>query len=142
MRIVMAVSVLSVVLSGTASSLPPSSGLAVPLADAIKAFNEKAANDYIGKNETPITEEEVIAAIRASERPNNPAVSDNLYNAFKQIAKLSRGAYLSFDQASAERLKELLGAIAVYAAGGHRALADYSKSKGGEVLRLTAQLRG
>src|SRR5437764_2319300 len=62
--------------------------------------------------------------------------------AFQQIAKLSRGAYLSFDLASADRLKELLGAIAVYAAGGHRALADYSKNKGGEVLRLTAQLRG
>jgi hypothetical protein len=44
--------------------------------------------------------------------------------------------------ASADRLKELLGAIAVYAAGGHRALADYSKNKSGEVLRLTAQLRG
>src|SRR5438067_3461398 len=42
-------------------------------------------------------------------------------SAFQQIAKLSRGAYLSFDLASAERLKELLGAIAVYAAGGHRA---------------------
>lgn len=63
-------------------------------------------------------------------------------SAFQQIAKLSRGAYLSFDLGSAERLKELLGAIAVYAAGGHRALADYSKNKGGEVLRLTAQLRG
>lgn len=62
--------------------------------------------------------------------------------AFQQIAKLSRGAYLSFDLASAERLKELLAAIAVYAAGGHRALADYSKNKSGEVLRLTAQLRG
>jgi hypothetical protein len=62
-------------------------------------------------------------------------------NAFRQIAKLSRGAYLSFDLASADRLKELLGAIAVYAAGGHRALADYSKKKGGEVLQLTAQLR-
>ena len=63
-------------------------------------------------------------------------------NAFRQIAKLSRGAYLSFDLASADRLKELLGAVAVYAAGGHRALADYSKNKGGEILRLTAQLRG
>ncbi|MBV9861400.1 MAG: VWA domain-containing protein [Alphaproteobacteria bacterium] len=61
--------------------------------------------------------------------------------AFKQIAKLSRGAYLSFDLASAARLKELLGAVAVYAAGGQRALADYSKGKGAEVLRLTAQLR-
>src|SRR5437763_13382675 len=62
--------------------------------------------------------------------------------AFQQMAKLSRGAYLHFDLASADRLKDLLGAIAVYAAGGHRALADYSQTKGGEVLRLTAQLRG
>jgi len=62
--------------------------------------------------------------------------------AFRQIAKLSRGAYLSFDLASAERLKELLGAVAVYAAGGYRALADYGERKGGAVLRLTSQLRG
>src|SRR3954469_16020080 len=62
--------------------------------------------------------------------------------AFQQMAKLSRGAYLRFDLASADRLKDLLGAVAVYAAGGHRALADYSQKKGGEVLRLTAQLRG
>ena len=61
--------------------------------------------------------------------------------AFKQMAGLTRGAYLSFDQASAGRLKELLGAVAVYAAGGYRALADYSKKKGGEVLRLTSQLK-
>ena len=63
-------------------------------------------------------------------------------DAFRQIAKLSRGAYLSFDLASADRLKELLGAIAVYAAGGYRALADYSRKRGADVLRLTSQLRG
>jgi hypothetical protein len=62
--------------------------------------------------------------------------------AFQQMAKLSRGAYLRFDLASADRLKDLLGAVAVYAAGGYRALADYSEKKGGEVLRLTSQLRG
>src|SRR3984957_6848782 len=62
--------------------------------------------------------------------------------AFRQIAKLSRGAYLSFDVASADRLKELLAAIAVYAAGGYRALADYSAKKGGDIKLLTAQLQG
>jgi hypothetical protein len=62
--------------------------------------------------------------------------------AFRQIAKLSRGAYLSFDAASAGRLKDLLAAVAVYAAGGYRALADYSKKTGGDVPLLTAQLRG
>ena len=62
--------------------------------------------------------------------------------AFQQMARLSRGAYLRFDAGSAERLKDLLGAVAVYAAGGYRALADYGEKKGGEVLRLTTQLRG
>ncbi len=62
--------------------------------------------------------------------------------AFKQIASLSRGAYLSFDLASAERLKELLAAVAVYAAGGYRALAAYGAGKGGDIPLLTAQLRG
>ncbi|HVH81083.1 MAG TPA: VWA domain-containing protein [Stellaceae bacterium] len=61
---------------------------------------------------------------------------------FKQIAKLSRGAYLSFDLASADKLKELLAAVAVYAAGGYRALADYSAKKGSDVKLLTAQLQG
>ena len=61
--------------------------------------------------------------------------------AFKQIAKLSRGAYLGFDLASAGRLKELLAAVAVYAAGGLKALAAYGADKGGEVLLLTRELR-
>jgi hypothetical protein len=62
--------------------------------------------------------------------------------AFQQIAKLSRGAYLRFDAGSADRLRDLLGAVAVYAAGGYRALTAYGEKKGGEVLRLTAQLQG
>jgi len=62
--------------------------------------------------------------------------------AFRQIAKLSRGAYLSFDAASAGRLKDLLAAVAVYAAGGYRALADFSAKKGGDISLLTAQLSG
>ena len=35
------------------------------------------------------------------------------------------GAYLRFDASSARQLKELLGAVAVYAAGGRKALTDY-----------------
>lgn len=61
---------------------------------------------------------------------------------FRQIAKLSRGAYLSFDLASADKLKELLAAVAVYAAGGYRALADFSTKRGGDIRLLTAQLQG
>jgi len=42
--------------------------------------------------------------------------------AFREIARLTRGAYLPFNAASAAELKELLGAVATYAAGGMDAL--------------------
>jgi hypothetical protein len=60
--------------------------------------------------------------------------------AFKQIARLSHGAYVAFDSRSAKRLKILLGAVAVYATGGMTALENYA-AKQGEALRLTHQLR-
>jgi len=42
--------------------------------------------------------------------------------AFRQIAQLTGGAYLPFDQNSAAELKALLVAVATYAAGGRKAL--------------------
>lgn len=44
-------------------------------------------------------------------------------NAFRQLAKVSGGAYAPFDSGSADQLKELLRAVAVFAAGGRAALA-------------------
>jgi hypothetical protein len=60
--------------------------------------------------------------------------------AFKDVARLSHGAYCRFDASSAEELRALLGAVAAYAAGGHRALADYGKTAGGSALLLARQL--
>lgn len=62
-------------------------------------------------------------------------------NAFRQIARLTGGAYCPFDEASAGQLGELLRAVAVFAAGGQKALADYSRGKGGEVRRLAAAVK-
>lgn len=63
--------------------------------------------------------------------------------AFRQIARLTGGAYCPFDASSARQLKDLLGAVAVYAAGGHKALADYGRRRGGEAVRLlTHQVGG
>jgi hypothetical protein len=61
--------------------------------------------------------------------------------AFEQIARLSGGACVAFDGSSARQLRDLLAAVAVYAAGGRRALADFSKKAGGAVLRITHQIR-
>ena len=60
---------------------------------------------------------------------------------FQQIARLSNGAYSSFDAGSAKQLRDLLSAVAVYAAGGRTALADFAKRSGAPVLQLARQLR-
>jgi len=60
---------------------------------------------------------------------------------FRQIAHLSGGAYCSFDAASARTLRDLLSAVAVYAAGGRPALADFANARGGDVKLLASQLR-
>lgn len=61
--------------------------------------------------------------------------------AFKQIAKLTNGAYCSFDASSARQLRDLLKAVAVYAAGGRMALEDFGRKTGGQVRLLTSQVR-
>jgi len=60
--------------------------------------------------------------------------------AFKQIARVTRGAYCSFDATSAGQLRDLLRAVAVYAAGGQSALQDFSKDRSEVVQKLTRQL--
>ncbi len=60
--------------------------------------------------------------------------------AFEQMAELSGGAYCPFDVNSAEQLRDLLSAVAVFAAGGRKALLEYGQKRGGDVLRLTHQL--
>jgi len=62
-------------------------------------------------------------------------------NVFQQIARLSGGAFCPFDANSAQQLRDLLAAVAVYAAGGRKALADYSARTGGIVRQLTHQVK-
>lgn len=52
---------------------------------------------------------------------------------FQSMARLSGGAWARFDQHSAGRLAELLGAVARYATGGHAALENQS-SEGARLL--------
>ncbi len=60
--------------------------------------------------------------------------------AFRQIARLTMGSYCAFDANSAQQLKDLLSAVAIYAAGGRRALQNFSRNKDGVVKQLTQQL--
>ncbi len=61
--------------------------------------------------------------------------------AFREIARLTRGAYCRFDPGAAHELAELLRAAAAYAAGGIKALADLVARQGAGTLRLLEQLR-
>ena len=61
---------------------------------------------------------------------------------FREIARLSGGAWCPFDANSPGLLRDLLGAVAVYAAGGHAALTRYGQARGGAVLALTHQVSG
>lgn len=57
--------------------------------------------------------------------------------AFRQVARLSGGAFAPFDAASAEALRDLLRAVAVFAAGGRGALARLTSAS---ARRIAGQL--
>lgn len=61
--------------------------------------------------------------------------------AFMEISRLSGGAYSQFDAASAGQLQELLRAVAIYAAGGLKALQNFSKTAASSVKLLERQLK-
>ncbi len=58
----------------------------------------------------------------------------------RAIARLSGGAWSPFDSHSPEVLRDLLSAVAVFAAGGRPALEDLARRRGGAILRLTQGL--
>ncbi|MEI6984674.1 MAG: VWA domain-containing protein [Rhodospirillaceae bacterium] len=60
--------------------------------------------------------------------------------AFQFLARLSGGAYCQFDRAGARQLRDLLSAVAVFAAGGRAALDDFSNGRGGLARLLTDQM--
>jgi hypothetical protein len=59
--------------------------------------------------------------------------------AFREIARLTRGAYCRFDSGSASQLKDLLTAVAVYAAGGRKALETLSLASTNKQARALLQ---
>ncbi len=62
---------------------------------------------------------------------------------FGEVARLTKGAHCRFDKGSADQLKALLKAVAVYAAGGRVALEHLGQQQrdGGGARRLLGQMR-
>jgi hypothetical protein len=61
--------------------------------------------------------------------------------AFREIARLTRGAYCRFAPGAAHELGELLRAAAAYAAGGMKALADLKARRSLGAVQLIEQLK-
>ncbi|MTJ83128.1 MAG: VWA domain-containing protein [Telmatospirillum sp.] len=61
-------------------------------------------------------------------------------DAFARIATMTGGACCHFDQSSPDQLRALLTAVAVFAAGGRKALSDYAARGGDMVRQLTRQI--
>jgi len=61
--------------------------------------------------------------------------------AFREIARLTKGAFCRFDSGSARQLAELLKAVAAYASGGKKALTALEKSGGQGARLLLEQLK-
>jgi hypothetical protein len=61
--------------------------------------------------------------------------------AYREIARLSHGAYCRFDTGAAHELGDLLRAVAAYASGGKKALAALSAQRAGPAAKLLAQLK-
>ena len=61
--------------------------------------------------------------------------------AFREIARLTRGAYCRLTPGAAHELAELLRAAAAYAAGGMKALADLKERHSAGAVRLLEQLK-
>ena len=64
-------------------------------------------------------------------------MTESAEQAFREIARLTGGAWCRFDPGAAAQLRELLRAAAAYAAGGREALLRLSKTAGrrGQIAR-------
>ena len=79
--------ILSLASLGTFSTAGPSDDASTPLGEAVKAFNTEAAKDPTGNEQLPLTEDEVIAAIRFWKREKDSPVSNQLQDTFKEVAE-------------------------------------------------------
>ena len=93
------VAVLGAIIAASAFAVQNDTAKAVSLKKSVADFNQKSLADPIGKSQPPLTEDEVVAAIRGWIPEHTPGVTDDVYNQFQKIAEsneLPEGAELSF----------------------------------------------
>ena len=93
------IAVLGAFIGASAFALQDDAASATSLKTAVENFNQKALRHSIGKTQPPLTEDEVVAAIRGWIPEHTPGVTDDVYDRFQEIAEsrvLPYGAELSF----------------------------------------------
>lgn len=60
---------------------------------------------------------------------------------FREVARLTGGAFARFEPGAANQLRDLLRAVAVYASGGRKALSGHAASASSAIKQLTHQVR-
>jgi len=103
------------------------------LAKLMGKIDCRGGNTQIGKVLSEARREAVASAVRA-------VVFDVAEQAFREIARLTGGAWCRFDPGAAAQLRELLRAAAAYAAGGREALRLMSKTGTG-AAKLLGQMK-
>ena len=93
------VAVLGTFIAASAFALQNDTANATSLKAAVENFNQKTRTHSIGKTQLPLTEDEVVAAVRGWIPEHTPGVTDDVFDQFQEIAesrKLPEGAELSF----------------------------------------------
>src|SRR5688500_5611643 len=93
------IAMLGVYFAASAFALQDDAASETPLKAAVENFNQKARMNLIGKTQPPLTEDEVVAAIRGWIPKHTPGVTDEVFDLFQEIAEsreLPDGAELSF----------------------------------------------
>ena len=95
---------------------------------------DEAAQAKVGASMAHV--EELLKGVKEGTGLLNAMVYD------EEMPRRVKSIMRNLDTASAGTLKELLSAVAVYAAGGRLALENLAEAKGGEVLRIAHQMKG
>ena len=83
----------------------------------------------------------VFHEFHGREKAEQASVNLQTERAFREIARASNGAYCRFDARAADTLRQLLGAVAVYATGGVSAIEAHAAIAAEPVRLLLNQLK-
>lgn len=90
---------ITIIVASSAFAVQVDTAETTSLAMAVMEFNAKTRNHSIGKSQLPLTDDEVVAAIRGWIPKQTPGVTDEIYKQIQEVAEsreLPKNTSLSF----------------------------------------------